>query len=264
LSDSKKIYGLIGYPLSHSFSKKYFSEKFEREGITHTCSYQNFELKNINDFPELIKLNPHLVGLNVTIPYKEQIIPLLNELAPVARDIGAVNTIVIRRNFEGDEINCCGHNTDVTGFYSTLKPLLQKHHAGVLVLGTGGASKAIVHALKMLHLPHKSVSRSKSKEAILYSRIDAEILAKFPVIINTTPLGTFPDIHHAPDVPYELLGPHNFLYDLVYNPEETLFLKKGKIQGAQTINGYAMLVAQAEASWKIWNEKSPQQAVSSR
>ncbi len=212
--------------------------------------YKNFELESISSVTELLHKNNFIFGLNVTIPYKEKVIHYLDELRDEAKDIGAVNTIAIER--KGSEMKTTGFNTDVTGFYETLKPLLKSHHSAAMVLGTGGASKAVIHALGQLQLPVLKVSRHNNPGNISYNEITRFHIRQYPVIINTTPLGTFPNIDLFPDIPYEFIGPENLLYDLVYNPEMTQFLLKGKQRGAATVNGYGMLLAQAEASWKIW------------
>lgn len=249
----KKTFGLIGFPLSHSFSKRYFTEKFISQGTSDSFEYLNFELSDLSEFPQLLSQHPTLAGLNVTIPYKEKIIPFLDELKNHAIPVGAVNTILVARDSEGNITHTEGFNTDVTGFYNTLKPLLKANHSGALVLGTGGASKAVVYALKMLQIPYLIVSRTRLHHTITYEDVSSELLQKYPVIVNTTPLGTFPDVHTFPPIPYEKLEGSNLLYDLVYNPAESQFLKKGIHHGAQAVNGHAMLVAQAEAAWKIWN-----------
>lgn len=251
----KKTFGLIGFPLTHSFSQKYFTDKFLRLGISDECSYENFEIKDVFDFTLLVKSRPDIVGLNVTIPHKEKIIPLLDEINDFAQAVGAVNTIFINRD-PGSVIKTTGFNTDITGFKNTLEPLLKNLHTGAMVLGTGGASKAVIYCLQLLNIPFITVSRNPNAGTITYSELTPELLKMYPVIINTTPLGTFPDVHSAPDLPYDCLGPENLLYDLVYNPGETLFMKKGIVAGASVTNGYDMLVAQAEAAWKIWKKGS--------
>ncbi len=246
LIEMKKKFGLIGYPLSHSFSSSYFMGKFAALHID--AVYHNYPLPAISDFPELIKREGLLEGLNVTIPYKTAIIPYLQALDETAALIGAVNTIQIRDGV------LKGFNTDVTGFKESLQPLLQPQHQRALVLGTGGASKAVVFALQQLHIPYTLVSRLAGLPGMLrYSELTAQVMAEHTLIINTTPLGTFPDVHQAPEIPYQYLTAGHLLYDLVYNPEETLFLKKGKVAGATFKNGYEMLVLQAEAAWRIWN-----------
>ncbi|MBK6265806.1 shikimate dehydrogenase [Marivirga sp. S37H4] len=242
-----KALGLIGYPLKHSFSKSYFTEKFRKESIKG-FSYELFPLENIASFPELCKAqNP--MGLNVTIPYKEKIIPYLDELDSYARKIGAVNVIKFQNG------KTIGYNTDCHGFKVSLQKLLpQAIKSNALILGTGGASKAVKFALDEMKIPSKFVSRHAEK-GLTYEEIRKvpEILRENRIIINTTPLGTFPEIENKPDIPYEYLSTNHFLHDLVYNPEETSFMKAGKMQGAKVKNGYEMLVEQAEKAWEIWN-----------
>ncbi len=252
---AQKTFGLIGYPLSHSFSKKYFTDKFSNDFVFRNYSYENFELGTITEFADLINSRKDLYGLNVTIPYKESVIPLLDELNEVALACGAVNTIVINRNSSGAVIHTKGYNTDVSGFTSTIKPLLQHHHTGALVLGTGGASKAVCYGLKQLNLPFKVVSRKINSGMLAYTDLNSDLIQKYRVIINTTPVGTFPDISTYPDVPYQYLDKKNLLFDLVYNPAETQFLLKGRQQGAATSNGYQMLIHQAEDAFKIWENE---------
>lgn len=248
---SNKIFGLIGYPLTHSFSAKYFADKFEKENIVNH-SYDNFEIPSIEDFPSIIKNNPDLVGLNVTIPYKEQILPFLDELDDEAREIGAVNTIrIIKR--DGKTI-LKGYNTDIYGFRETLKPLLQQNHYKALILGTGGAAKAVEYVLKKIGLEVLYVSRNPaSANEVAYSDLNQEALRNYPVIINSTPLGMYPKVDVCPAIPYEYITKSNLLYDLIYNPSETLFMKKGVEKGANTQNGLGMLKLQAEKAWEIWN-----------
>lgn len=243
-------FGLIGYPLSHSFSKRYFGEKFKREGIGD-CIYENYPLADIADFRELVRALPALEGLNVTIPYKQAVIPLIDGLDPAASEIGAVNTIRFHAG------KATGYNTDVIGFERSLTPLLSGQHRAALVLGTGGASRAVTYALRHLGIAYRLVSRKTAGPEILdYGSLDRDILATHTLIINTTPVGTSPDVDHAPAIPYGFLGSGHLLYDLVYNPSETLFLRRGKERGALTKNGYQMLELQAEASWDIWNRES--------
>lgn len=243
-------YGLIGYPLSHSFSKQYFSRKFAQEAIADVA-YELFPLTHIEEFPDLLKQHPHLVGLNVTIPYKQQVIPFLDRLDPVAERIGAVNTIKIAPA-SGERL---GYNSDYYGFKQSLESWLGKRPVKqALVLGTGGASKAIVCALQHLGVAYQYVSRHPSPKAITYEALRANYaLANFPLIVNTTPLGMSPHPEAAPDLSYEQLTAKHFCYDLVYNPEETLFMTKAAQQGAQVKNGLEMLHLQAEKSWEIWN-----------
>lgn len=248
---SIKKLGLIGYPLTHSFSARYFAEKFDKEGI-EGFSYENFEIPTIEDFPDVIKNNPEVVGLNVTIPYKEQIIPYLDELDDEAREIGAVNTIRVIRTEDGVKLK--GYNTDIYGFRETLKPLLKMNHYKALILGTGGAAKAVEYVLKKIGLDVLYVSRNPSSEKEKsYDELNDVAVKNFPVIVNSTPLGMHPKVGVCPDLPYKDLTEDNLLYDLIYNPAETLFMKKGAEQGAITQNGLGMLKLQAEKAWEIWN-----------
>lgn len=243
-----KTYGLIGEKLDHSFSKKYFTEKFEVENIN--ARYELFELPNISHFPLLVAQNDFL-GLNVTIPYKKAIIPFLNELDPEAKAVGAVNTIQFKQ-MNGRTI-LKGYNTDILGFSNSFIPLLQPQHKSALILGTGGASKAVAHVLKKLNINFKFVSRKSSKEAYSYQQLTKEVFAKYRIIINCTPVGTFPNIDVAPGIPYQYLTSEYLMYDLIYNPEKTLFCKLGEERGATTKNGLDMLYTQAAAAWVIWN-----------
>lgn len=245
-------FGLIGQTLTHSFSGKYFSEKFAREGITDAV-YELYPLGSIAQFPELAASHPDLLGLNVTIPYKEAILPFLDELEETAKEIGAVNTI----RFSGGKSQ--GFNTDVYGFRQSIKPFLTSRHERALLLGTGGASKAVHHVLRNIGIDCAFVTRNKQnapKDTLLfnYDELNHYVMDAFKLIVNCTPLGTFPDIHSFPPIPYEHLGPDHLLYDLVYNPAETQFLLRGKQYHAQTMNGFDMLRLQAEKSWQIWNE----------
>ena len=244
-----KNLGLIGYPLTHSFSEKYFGDKFLQEGISG-FEYRNYAIRQIRDLGKLIREEPGLIGLNVTIPYKEQVIPFLADLDETARQVEAVNTILIER--EGDTVTMTGYNTDVYGFLNSLKPFLDPAHSHALILGTGGASKAVGHVLKQLGISGQFVSRKPAAGQLHYNDICLSIIKKNKLIINTTPLGTNPDTSSFPDIPYDLVSSEHILYDLVYNPAETEFLKLGKNKGATTINGLRMLELQAEASWRIW------------
>lgn len=250
-----KQYGLIGYPLSHSFSKKYFTEKFEKENIQN-CEYNLFPIENINLFPQLISDNPSLCGLNVTIPYKEVVIPFLNELDETAKAVGAVNCIKIIR--KGGSIHLIGHNTDVFGFRQSIKPFLEIQHERALILGTGGASKAVAYVLKEIGIDIYFVSRNKSQKLsdkmLSYEELNENVINAFKLIINASPVGTFPNINVAPAIPYHFISPAHLLYDLVYNPPETEFLKRGKSKGASIVNGLSMLQQQAEEAWNIWNK----------
>ena len=214
-------YGLIGYPLKHSFSIGYFNEKFQSENID--AEYVNFEIPRIEDFMEVIEENPDLCGLTVTIPYKEK-------------------------------VKLVGYNSDIIGFTRSIEPLLQPHHTKALILGTGGASKAVYHGLTNLGVQSTYVSRTKKNNDILtYSELTPEVMAEHTVIVNTTPLGMYPKVDFCPDIPYDLLTPDHLLYDLLYNPNETLFMKKGAEHGASVKNGLEMLLLQAFAAWEIWN-----------
>lgn len=243
-----KIYGLIGKNIGYSFSKKYFTDRFAN---THAenCIYENFDLAEILDFPDLIKSREDLAGLNVTIPYKEAIIPYLDSLSKKAEKIGAVN--VIRFTKKG---KLKGYNSDYYGFRKSIKSLLKSHHQKALILGTGGASKAIAFALEELEIPYAFVSREAHENAIPYERINATTFDNYQIIINTTPLGTSPNTKEFPPIPYEYFTPKHLAYDLIYNPEETQFLKKAKKKGALTKNGLEMLILQAEKAWRIWNQ----------
>lgn len=246
-----KTFGLIGYPLSHSFSQKYFTDKFKTKNIPD-CQYRNFEIPDIAEFPILIKNNSDLKGLNVTIPYKQQIIQFLNEIDEEAKKIGAVNTIKIIKQRNSTILK--GFNTDEFGFQKSLEPLLQPHHIKGLILGTGGASKAVAHVLEKKGIKYLYVSRNpKADNHIGYNDLDESIINTHTIIINSSPLGTYPNIETCPPIPYQLLNDRHLLYDLVYNPTETTFMKNGNQQGAVTKNGYEMLVGQAERAWKIWN-----------
>jgi shikimate dehydrogenase len=241
-------FGLIGYPLSHSFSKKYFSEKFLREGILD-CHYELYELASLGDFKTWMNTLPHLTGLNVTIPYKQEVIPFLDRLDPKAAEIGAVN--VIKKERDGSYV---GYNSDYFGFKSSLQAFLgETHPSRALVLGTGGSSKAVVVALKDLGITSQYVSRQADKHALAYEHLTPALLEGHKLIINTTPLGMSPHVNACPPIPFEALTADHYLYDLVYNPVETLFMQKGLSQGAQVINGLDMLIAQAEKAWEIWN-----------
>lgn len=247
-----KKYGLIGFPLTHSFSKRYFTEKFDKENIHST--YDNFEIDNIIKFPDIIKNNPEVVGLNVTIPYKEQVIPFLNELNDSAKEIGAVNTVKIKRTDSG--VNLKGFNTDTYGFETSLKPLLKDYHKKALILGTGGASKALKYVLSKLGIEFISASIEELKEnEIRYEDIDEKMIKDRLLIINATPLGTYPKVDTFPNIPYEFISEKHLLFDLVYNPEVSVFLKNGKEKGAKIKNGYEMLLLQAIRSYEIWNEE---------
>ena len=248
----KRKFGLIGFPLSHSFSRKFFSEKFSNEGIN--AEYLNFEIKSITDLQRLIDSHPDLEGFNVTIPYKELIISYLDFIDDSAKQIKAVNTVKIDRS--GYRISLHGYNTDIYGFQESIKPLLQKYHHKALVLGTGGASKAVVKALENLHIETILVSRNpEEKGEISYSDLDEDVMGNYKIIINTTPIGTYPIIEGCPAIPFEWITTKHLLFDLVYNPEMSEFLKQGKQHGANIKNGLEMLHLQALAAWEIWNRE---------
>lgn len=242
-------YGLIGKDIAYSFSRNYFKNKFEVENIENT-TYENFDLENIGLFESKLKDEDNVKGFNVTIPYKESIMPFLDKLNKKAKAIGAVNTIRISK--KGKHI---GYNTDYYGFKKSLKPLLKPHHKKALILGTGGASKAIAYALKSLDIEYAFVSRSTSKKAkYTYNELSVSIINSYQIIINSTPLGTFPNVEVCPDIPYQALSKQHILFDLIYNPSETKFMRLGKENNATIINGEKMLALQAEKSWQIWNK----------
>lgn len=239
--------GLIGKHIDYSFSKGFFTEKFTSENLPFT--YENFDLENISEFPKLIENNPNIVGMNVTIPYKQSIMQYMDAIDETAAEIGAVNTITVSKDKK-----LKGYNTDYFGFQKSILPLLKSHHKNALILGTGGASKAIAYALKNLDISFEYVSRTKRKGVLhTYNSITEAIINKFQIIINCTPLGTFPEIDLHPDIPYEGITDSHLLYDLIYNPSETKFLKLGKSQGASICNGSDMLKFQAEKAWEIWD-----------
>ena len=244
-------YGLIGYPLGHSFSISFHNQRFADEGIN--AKYLNFEIPSIDDLPAVLGSNPELKGLNVTIPYKEKVIPFLDYVSPEARAIGAVN--VIRVVHEGKKISLRGYNSDVIGFTQSIEPMLEPYHKKALILGTGGASKAIAFGLKSLGLDSVFVSRYERPNTIQYERITPEVVKEYNVIVNCTPLGMFPKTEECPLLPYEALDDRNILYDLIYNPDETLFMRRGAEHGAAGKNGLEMLLLQAFASWDFWNGK---------
>lgn len=244
-------YGLIGYPLGHSFSISYFNEKFQNEGID--AVYENFEIPQIDNLEEVLNINPELKGLNVTIPYKEKVLNYLDNVSPEARAIGAVNVIKVEHN--GNDITLTGYNSDVIGFTKSIEPMLQRYHKKALILGTGGASKAINYGLKSLGLETVFVSRYERPGTICYKDITPEVVKEYNVIVNCTPVGMFPKTDKCPDLPYEAMDSHTILYDLIYNPDETLFMNKGKQYGATVKNGLEMLLLQAFASWDFWNKE---------
>ena len=244
-----KVFGLLGKNISYSFSRGYFTKKFETLDLKKYL-YKNFDIQDLKEFPEVIAEETNLLGINVTIPYKEEVIQYLDTLDKTAEEIGAVNTIKFTKRG-----NLKGYNTDVVGFKNSIAPLLKKHHKHALILGTGGASKAVAYALAKNNIACVFVSRSPSENnEISYKDLDAAIIAKHHIIVNCTPLGTSPDIHLSPAIPYAFITDKHLLYDLIYNPEITSFLSKGKDRGAVIKNGYEMLELQAEESWRIWNE----------
>ena len=246
-------FGLIGYPLGHSFSKKYFTEKFITEHISD-CSYENYPLKNLDEFRELIVSDQQLTGLNITIPYKSEIFRFLDVIESEAAVIGAVNVIKIRRH-EG-QIKLYGYNSDVTGIRDTLLPFIKENVRNALVFGTGGSSRAVCHVLKKFGLNIDRVSRKRKPGILVYSDIDSGFIGRTQLIINTTPLGMFPNIESGPEINYKMLNKTHILFDLVYNPEITTFLRLGAEQGCSTISGITMLYSQAEKAWEIWNNDS--------
>ncbi len=244
-----KKYGLIGYPLKHSFSRDFFNTKFADEHID--AEYVNFEIPAITDFPEIIAGNDELCGLNVTIPYKEQVIPWLDKLSEEARAIGAVNVIRVSRRDGHPYLE--GYNSDVIGFMRSIEPLLEDHHRKALILGTGGASKAIRYGLEKLGVEATSVSRSRYPDMLTYGDLTPDIIRQHPVIVNCTPCGMYPHPDEEPNLPYEALDGRHLLYDLIYNPARTRFLQRGEQAGAKVKNGLEMLYLQAQAGWSIWN-----------
>ena len=240
-----KLYGLIGYPLGHSFSEKFFREKFAAEGIAD-CRYRNFPIPSIEELPRMLAENPDLRGFNITIPYKQAVLPYLASLSEEAEAIGAVNCVSV----SGKEL--VGYNTDAYGFRRSLLRLIGEERPRALVLGTGGASRAVCYVLEQLGIDCRLVSRSAGEGRTSYEELTPEIIRERELIVNTTPLGTFPKVEECPDIPYEALTCRHYLYDLVYNPAVTEFLRRGAEHGALTMNGYKMLVGQAEKSWDIW------------
>ena len=244
-------YGLIGYPLGHSFSVGYHNQRFADEGIN--AKYVNFEIPTIDQLIEVLSQNPELKGLNVTIPDTERVMPFLDYVSPEARSIGAVNVIRVVHN--GQNVELRGYNSDVIGFTQSIEPMLEKHHTKALVLGTGGASKAVAYGLRSLGLETVFVSRYERPGTIQYKSITPDVVQEYNVIVNCTPVGMYPKTNECPLLPYEALTERNILYDLIYNPDETLFMKKGIERGAQVKNGLEMLLLQAFASWEFWNGK---------
>lgn len=246
--EQKANYGLIGKNISYSFSRGYFKKKFEAMELKNHV-YQNFDLSSISEFPTIFKNTKNVKGLNVTIPYKEEVMEFLNDIDDAAKKIGAVNTIKV------GEDGLKGFNTDAYGFKKSLEPNLKKHHQKGLILGTGGASKAIAYVLEELGITYTFVSRSGKNNGYTYKDLTNDIIKEHTLIVNCSPVGTFPDIEQKPDIPYQEINEEHLLFDLIYNPEETAFLKAGKENGATICNGYKMLEYQAEKSWEIWNQK---------
>ncbi len=243
-----KVFGLIGYPLGHSFSKQYFTEKFEKEGIID-CRFESFPIASIEAFPALLKDNPGLKGLSVTIPYKEKVLAYVHELSEEVKSIGAANSIKISNG------KLKAYNTDITGFEKSFAKLLQPHHTKALVLGTGGASKAVQYVLTKLAIDFLIVTRNENSIPghINYAAINENKMKEYRIIINCSPVGMYPNESEAPDIPYQFVTPTHYLYDLVYKPAKTMFLQEGERRGAVIENGYDMLLIQAEESWRIWN-----------
>ena len=243
---------MIGYPLGHSFSISYFNQKFADEGIN--AKYENYEIASIDELTEILDTTPELRGLNVTIPYKEKVIPFLDSISPEARAIGAVN--VIRVTHEKNKTILKGFNSDVIGFTQSIEPMIDKKwHKKALILGTGGASKAICYGLKSLGIEPVFVSRYERPETIQYETITPEVIKEYNVIVNCTPVGMYPHTDECPKLPYEAMDNHTILYDLIYNPDQTLFMRKGAAYGAEVKNGLEMLLLQAFASWEFWHGK---------
>lgn len=240
-------FGLIGYPLAQSFSQNFFTQKFEKEKLTD-CSYDTFSISSIDELANILTANPKLCGLNVTIPYKEQVLSFLDEKSALVKKIKACNCIKIKKG------KLTGYNTDAPAFEQSLKEKLQPHHTKALILGTGGAAKAVEYCLRQLNILYKYVSRKPSAQSFSYEQLTGSLMQEYLLIINTTPLGMHPNIVEAPQIPYHVLTPKHYLFDLIYNPAKTLFLQKAEQQGATIKNGYEMLVLQAQQSWKIWNE----------
>ncbi|MBD0285478.1 MAG: shikimate dehydrogenase [Flavisolibacter sp.] len=241
-----RLYGLIGKPLTHSFSQSFFTKKFKEEGITD-CRYQNFELQAIEEVQQLVQQHEELKGFNITIPFKEQIIPYLHFQNEVVATIGACNCVQIK------DKQLYGYNTDVFGFEQSLWPYLQPHHTRALVLGTGGAAKAVFYVLDKLNIAYTIVSRKESDNTVRYEALNKKMLLEHTIIINTSPVGMYPNVGDMPPIPYQFITSKHLLFDLIYNPEKTMFLQKGLEKGASVCNGYQMLVLQAEESWRIWN-----------
>lgn len=252
LNTTKKLYGLIGYPLAHSFSMDYFNQKFKAEHID--AEYLNFEIEDIGQLMEVISEYPNLDGLNVTVPYKEQVIPYLDSIDDGARNIGAVNVIKFIRNDRENELKLRGYNSDVIGFGKSIEPYIDAKHRQAMVLGSGGASKAVSYALNKFGVEVMHVSRKKSASTVTYEELTKAMVHEHKIIVNTTPLGMFPDVDKCPDFPYRFLTKEHLCYDLIYNPDETLFMKQSKEHGAEVKNGLEMLLLQGFAAYEIWTK----------
>lgn len=242
-----RTFGLVGYPLTHSFSQKYFTNKFHQLGISN-AAYINFSIPSINELEDILKAHTNLVGFNVTIPHKKHILPFLNEQTDAVKQMGACNCVKI---LDGKLI---GYNTDVIGFEQSLKPFLKTYHQQALVFGSGGAAAAVEYVLNKLQIQYKIVSRNPTSNQLSYEALNKDWIETHTILINTSPVGQYPAVNDAPVIPYTFIGNQHHLFDLIYNPSETLFLQKGKAQGATIQNGAEMLVLQAEESWRIWNE----------
>ena len=246
IEKNKSRFGLIGKNISYSFSRGYFTKKFSELGLEQH-SYENFDLEQIDLFKNILEQNGDITGFNVTIPYKEQIMPFLSNIDPEAKAIGAVNTIKIVKK------ETIGYNTDAYGFQKSIEPYLKNHHKKALILGTGGASKAVAFVLNKLGIAHKFVSRNPKNDQLNYKDLNKAVLSSYTVIVNCTPLGTYPNINNKPDIPYNFITDQHLLFDLIYNPEKTAFLLAGELEGGKISNGSNMLEFQAEKSWEIWN-----------
>lgn len=242
-----QLYGLVGYPLTHSFSQKYFTEKFAQLGLSETHAYHNFSISAIDQLAAAVLQKQNLKGFNITIPYKKQILPFLHHQTPAVQAMGACNCVHIQQQ------QLIGYNTDIIGFEQSLKPFLKQHHTKALILGTGGAAAAVEYVLQQLGIKWINVSRTPHANAIGYDALDEQTMTNHTLIINTSPVGQFPAVQNAPNIPYAFLTPAHHLFDLIYNPTETSFMQRGRQQGATVQNGYEMLVIQAEESWRIWN-----------
>lgn len=253
MNKDTKVYGLIGYPLGHSFSQTFFNQKFEAEGIN--ARYENFAIPDIGDFMEVFAETPNLDGLNVTIPYKQQVMAYLNDVDPVAQRVGAVNVIQVIRGKADNDFRLIGFNSDIVGFTRSIAPLLQPHHKRALVLGTGGASRAVCCGLQDVGVEPQLVSRTKRDGVLTYDELTPEVMASHTVIVNTTPLGMYPHVDECPDIPYDLINSDFLCYDLLYNPDTTLFMKRTEEHGATVKNGLEMLLLQAFESWEIWTSR---------